>query len=338
MTRRRRDKKHVYFKLHKIFLRHAGIWALACLAAGLWSPARAEVVDRILAVVNDDIVTQYEFNEAVKPYEARIRSLGYSADKERQVLSKVREEVLNQLIDEKLADQEIQRFKLSVSEKEMENAIERFKAANNLTEEGFREALKEEDLSFEEYRKRIREQILRSKLVTRQVKSKIVITQEEVRAYYESHPERYGAKKRLRLRHILLRRPSTDEGKEKKRTQMNQILDALKKGKPFADMARNHSEVLAEEGGQLGLFEIDELSEALQGALKGKGSGEFTDIVETDQGFQIVYIEEIVEVPAKELGKVSAEIEEALYQEQVKSRYDAWLSELKTRSIVKRID
>jgi hypothetical protein len=126
--------------------------------------------------------------------------------------------------------------------------------------------------------------------------------------------------------------------KAEKRKQMEWILGELKQGKPFADMARNFSEVLAEEEGRLGLFDFEELSEKLQEALRGKRAGEFTEILETDQGYQIVLIEEIVETPAKELSEASAEIEEALFQEQIKKQYEVWLSELKTKSIVKRVD
>ncbi len=332
--------KRLLLEVHRTLLMKLAISLGVCLVSGFWSPLHAELVDRILAFVNDDIVTLYELNKSIKPYEARIRSLDYPPENERKMLSKIREDVLNQLIDEKLADQEIKQLNLSVDEKEIDSAIERFKVANTLTDEGLKEALDEEGISVDEYRKRIKEQILRAKLVNRQVKSKIVITQEDIRTYYESHPERYGPKKRYRLRQILMRPPTGAFKKEKaeKRKQMEWILGELKQGKPFADMARNFSEVLAEEEGRLGLFDFEELSEKLQEALRGKRAGEFTEILETDQGYQIVLIEEIVETPAKELSEASAEIEEALFQEQIKKQYEVWLSELKTKSIVKRVD
>jgi len=312
------------------------------LGACGWIPVslHAEVVDRILAVVNDDIVTLYEFNKAFKLYETRIRSLNYPPEKERQMLEKVREDVLNELIDEKLTEQEIQQLNLSVSDTEIENTIERFKAANHLTDAQFQNALVKEGLSLEEYREQVKDQLLRAKLVNRQVKSKIVITKEEIQAYYEKHPERYGPKTRYRLRHIFMRIPA-DAGKEaraQKKKQMERILEELKKGAPFAALARRHSEVAAEDGGLLGLFDFEELSQTLRETLTGKGAGEFTGLLETEQGYQIVYIDAIVEIPAKELDGVSAEIEEKLFQDQIKKRYETWLEEIRTQSIVKRID
>ena len=84
-------------------------------------------MDRVVAVVNDDIIPLFELNQAVKPYVDRIEALGYSLEKKRKMLFKVREDILNQLIDKKLTDQEIKRSKITVSEKEVDSAIERFK-------------------------------------------------------------------------------------------------------------------------------------------------------------------------------------------------------------------
>jgi peptidyl-prolyl cis-trans isomerase SurA len=266
--------------------------------------------------------------------------LGYPPEKEKQMLAKIRDDVLNQLIDEKLTEQEIKQLNLSVNETEIDNTIERFKTANDMNDREFQKALEEEGISFEAYRKQIRDQILRAKLVNRQVKSKIVITQEEIRTYYERHPERYGPEKRYRLRHIFMRAPTGAGNKEraKKKKQMERVLNELRQGEPFARMARRYSEISAEEGGLLGLFDFEELSETLRAALKGKAPGEFTGVLETDQGYQIVYIEEIVETPAKALADVSAEIEEKLFQERIKERYETWLEEIRTQSIVKRMD
>ena len=135
----------------------------------------AEVVDRIVAVVNDDIIILSELNQTLKPFAGRLKELGYSPEKERKMLFKVRSDILNQLIDQKLADQEIKRFNITVSEKEIDNAIERIKEASSYTDEELREELTVQGLGMEEYRESIKEQILRAKLINWEIKSKIVI-------------------------------------------------------------------------------------------------------------------------------------------------------------------
>jgi peptidyl-prolyl cis-trans isomerase SurA len=92
--------------------------------------AASEVLDRIVAVVNEDIILLSELKERMAPYAQRIRQQGFDLDKERQMLFKVREEMLNRLVDEKLTDQEIKRNDIQVDEAEIDSTIERIKAAN----------------------------------------------------------------------------------------------------------------------------------------------------------------------------------------------------------------
>ena len=149
---------------------------MTLLAAGRLPAQQAEVVDRIVAVVNADIITLYDLNRAYKPYEENIRALKYEPEKERQTLFQVRQDILSQLIDGQLADQQIKREQIAVSQKEIDTAIERIKEARSFTDEQLREGLAAQGLTMEEYRKEIESQILRTKLVNREVKSKIVIT------------------------------------------------------------------------------------------------------------------------------------------------------------------
>ena len=84
----------------------------------------AEIVDRIVAVVNDDVITLTELNSSLKPYAEKIRSLGYPREKEQQLLFKVRKEILDHLINEKIEDQEIKRSKVEISEDQIDRTIE----------------------------------------------------------------------------------------------------------------------------------------------------------------------------------------------------------------------
>jgi len=124
----------------------------------------AEIVDRIVAVVNDDIITLFELNRAIKPYEDKIHALGYSEEKERRMLFKVREGVLNQLIDKKIEDQQIKRSNIKISEEQIDQTIERIKEKNFFSDEDLRLALAKDGLTMEAYRNKIKEEILRTRL------------------------------------------------------------------------------------------------------------------------------------------------------------------------------
>ena len=213
-----------------------------------------EYVDRIVAVVNDDIVTLTELNQQLNPYAEQVRAGNFSVEQERKMLFTVREKVLNGLIDQKLTDQEIKKANISVSDPEIDATIERIKEARFFTDEELRQVLRQQGMSMDEYRDQIRTQILRTKLINLEVKSKIVITQEDVAAYYTNHPEIFGGEKKYHLPNILLTPPLIADQMEKEafRKKMATIVENLKKGASFEEMARMYSESpLAAEGGDL---------------------------------------------------------------------------------------
>jgi len=320
--------------MHMLFLIWVGV-------VGIASSHSAEIVDRIVAVVNDDIITLNDLNLSLKPYMNQVKSMGYDAGKESDLLAKLRKDMLDRLIDQTLTDQEIQKAGLVISDAEVDSAIERIKEKNLYSDEDFRKALSAEGTSLEEFRKNMKGQILRSRLVNREVKSKIVITDQDVKAYYDAHPEEYGRELKYRLRNIIMRLPRMAGAAEKQEVlkKMAAVLEKLNTGEPFENLARAYSESnLAAEGGDLGFFKLEALSPQLQEALKGLQAGEFTPILETDQGYQIFYIQEIRVEPGKPLAEVSAGIQEKLYAEIVEKNFKQWLEELRKRSHVKIIE
>lgn len=292
----------------------------------------AEIVDRIVAVVNDDIILLSELNQEFQPYADRIRKSGYSPSKEREMIEKVRTDILKRLIDQVLTDQEIERTRILVSEKEVDQAFERFKAANNLTDETLERALAEQGRTLESYRLRIKEQILRTRLVNREVKSKIVITKADIRAYYDAHADRYAGAMKYHLRNLMMRiSPDTTESEKRVvEKRMNDILTKLKAGQTF-----DKSGTI---GTDLGWIESSKLSPQLRTALNAMTPGEFTPVLDTDQGFQIFFVQDITTIPGKSFEDASGEIETELYDEVVNGKFESWLDNLRGRSHIKRIE
>ena len=299
----------------------------------------AEIVDRIVAVVNDDIITLFELNLSFKPYADKIRERGYPLEEESKVLFKTREDILNQLIEQKITDQEIKRFKLSIGEKEIDQTIERIKEANYYTDEDLRAVLAKDGLTMEEYRKQVKEQILRKRLVNLKVTSKIVITEEDIKSYYQTHKDKYGGENKYHLRNIIMKVSSLADEKEKLevKARMDEVYAKLKDGQSFETMAMNYSESLASEGGDLGLFGLSELSLQLQKEIKGMKAGEFTPVLYTDQGYQILFVQEVVDTSGKPLEEVSPEIERILFDDIVDKNFQSWLEDLRKQSHIKII-
>ncbi len=299
-----------------------------------------EVVDRIVAVVNDEIISLSELNRLLSPYEERIRTLGYTSEQEREMIYKVREDLLNQLIDQKLTAQESDRASITVSEAEIDAALERIKQQSSYTEEDMVTALEQEGSSMAEFREQLREKILRTKLVNQEVRSKIVITDEDIREYYEANQDEYGGEKQYQLRNILLTVPLYADSSEKETVEqrMAAVVEQFEAGKSFSELARQYSESpMAETGGELGSFALTDLTPQLQTALDGLEIGEITPILDTEQGYQVIYVEEIVQNPGRSLEEVTPEIEEKLYNEIVNEKVESWLSELRESAHIKII-
>jgi len=319
---------------------------VACIAIGVTSSGtlgaqETEVVDRIVAVVNNEIITLYDLNRDFAPYASNIRALKYPPEKERQTLFQVRQDVLDQLINSMLADQQVKRGQIKVSQKEIDNTIERLKESRQFTDEQLRQGLASQGMTMEEYRKEIEEQLMRSRLVNREVKAKIVITKEDIKDYYESHREQYAGEKKYHLWNLFIKVSSDSDDSERSaaRNRMEANLVKLKQGQSFeslVDELKNSSSTV--QGADLGLYRLEELSEQLRQAVKNMKAGEFSALLGSNFGYQIIYIQNIEETQAKPLEAVEAEVEEKLYTESVDNKYQEWLEQLRTRSHIRVIN
>jgi peptidyl-prolyl cis-trans isomerase SurA len=318
------------------------MWFCMCIIglAGGTPAGGDEIVDRIVAVVNDDIITYLEVQEEMAPYEAQIKAVGYDPEKEQQMLYRVRNDIVKKLVDQKITDQEIKRYKINVSDEDIDNNIEQIKESKLWSDEEFRDALESEGMTYESYRKKLKDQAMRARLLNTAVRSKIVITKEDVAAYYANNIETYQGEVSYHLRNIIMRVP-TDADKDEKQTvleKMEKVQGALEQGTSFESLSRQYSESsLAERGGDLGVLAYKNFSSQLKEALDGLSIGEYTAILDTDQGYQIFYIENILKENETPLEDVYLEIEETLFKELSEKAFKEWLEALREASHIKII-
>jgi peptidyl-prolyl cis-trans isomerase SurA len=316
---------------------------LLCLAIppGACLAEEAEVVDRIVAVVNDDIVVLQEIDKLLQPLQTQIQTAGYPPDKMRSMLFGMRQDVINQLIDQKLINQAALEYKLKIEEAEIDDAVTRIKEANNFTDEQLRKAVEQEGISMGSLRSQLKEQILSSKLENIEVRSRIVITKEDITEYYNKNTDKYRGEKTYHLRNILIKAPpiGSDEEKKSVESKIQQILSEFKAGKSFESLARQYSESpFADEGGELGKFKLNDLSPNLQTAIEPLSPGEVTPALDTSEGYQILFLQEIIQKPDTPLESVYNEIEEKLFEERYKAKRQVWTESLRKNAHIKIIE
>lgn len=301
---------------------------------------RAELVDRIMAIVNEDIILLSELEQAMVPLREKLKQAGYSEAQQRIFLADQQAPVLQRMIDEKLTEQQAKRLNLSVSDEDVDKAIERFKAINKMSADDLARMLKLEGLTPETFRSQIKEQLVQTKIVNREVKSKIVITNVEIKQYYDAHQQQYTGVTKFHLRHILMK-PATqaNEEREKVRQEMQRLHERLQTGESFVSLAKVYSQAAtAEDGGDLGAFESRMLAGPIRDALAGLKAGQFTPVIDTEQGFQIFFVEELLQTGGKSLEEATPEIQEKLFAEEVEQKFRTWLQELRQRAHIQIVE
>ena len=302
------------------------IFSLIILCFGFCGSISAEVIDRIVAIVNNDIVTWVQLSKETEPYIKNMESSGYSEEKKKESLKQINNKILMALIDRSLTQQEAQKYQINVSDIEVDNALENVKKARSLSQEEFETALNKEGLTLKEYRENVQKQILQSRLINHAVKSKVIIMESDIKNYYDVNAEKYSGKKKYHLRNILM---DNEEG-------IKEIRKKLDAKKDFSALAKKHSlSPNASEGGDLGLFDISNFAENIKEIISGLNIGDYSNVISTSQGFQIFYVEDIVLDGNKTLQQAHDEIHEILYNEQVEKKFKTWLESLKKNAYIK---
>ena len=145
---------------------------------------RAEVIDRVMAVVNGKVITLSELTEREAPL-AKQATETFSGSEREKRLADISKKVLDSLIEDLLLEREAERLGMKVSERDIDDAIEDVKKQNSLDDAGLKIALKKEGLTYEGYRSQIKNQIEKSRVIGQQVRSKVNVTEKDLADYYE---------------------------------------------------------------------------------------------------------------------------------------------------------
>jgi len=304
----------------------------------LTSAPECKIIDRIIAVINDDIITLKELNSLAKPFEDKIIAANLTEEREKKTINKMKTELLEKMIYEILGRQEAERVGIVVSEESIDQAIGYIMNTKGMTEADLMLEIESEGLTFEKFRQNIEFQIMKPKLINKIIESKVVITDSEIETYYIENDEKYAGNVKYRLRNIIIRTTSymSNQEKDDLKNNMEVIYEKLEEGVSFADLAKEYSQSpQSSDGGDLGFFEYKELSSFLKDELKGKGPGFTTPIIMTEHGYQIFYIEDKIEGNRILLEDVSDDISKRLHDKKMEEKYEQWVSDVREKSYIK---
>jgi peptidyl-prolyl cis-trans isomerase SurA len=296
------------------------------------------IIDRIVAVVNGDVITLSELEEKSRPVLEKYED-GSAAEAEgsrREILA----QLLSQLIDEHLVQEEIQKLGIKVDDEEVEATIARICEQNNMTRDELVVRLSSDGVSLDDYKRQLAEQIQRSQLLHAQVQARIVITDEQIEAYMKEHPAAgVTHEATYLLQHICVVPKDLNDpaAREAARAKADSAMQALKKGEAFEAVARRYSDIpSAADGGYLGAFTLNEMAPFVEEAVKGLKQGEFSGIIDTSLGWQIFRLKDIAEARDSGMGQARREdVRQDLYREHINARFEEWLKELRSKSTIR---
>lgn len=301
------------------------------------SPAHAVILDRIVAVVNDDVITLTDVQEEGIQTIRRIVQETLGAERERLLRSTERQ-ILDELILRRLQLQEAKKEKIETTPAEIQSAIEELKKRNGLaSDEELRAALSREQLSEEQFRRGIADQVMLTKLVARRVRAKVVVLDEEVQQYYEQRQDQFKETPQFKIRHLLVATPPQATPGElshaKKRIEEAQA--RLKTGTQFATVAKQYAEgPLASSSGEVWAMKRGELAPELEQAALALPIGQPSDIITTPAGFHLIVVEERVPGQALSFDQVKERLRALLFEQKTEAKFKEWIEGLRTKANV----
>ena len=290
----------------------------------VFTPATAKVLSKIVAVVNDDIITSYQLDQAV------IADLTQNSNKNQLDITQFEQmkvQILNKLIDEKLMKQQIKKLNLRVSDEEINNAIADVELKNGLTHAELEQALISQGVTMLQYHEKVKGEILHYKLLSREVNYKVLVTSKEVRDYFDEHVAEYAGEKKLHLKQISFELPDDDEAQIAKRHKRAMACrEQLLKGKDFDKVLASQGD--AATGSDMGLLVESDLSQPLQVAIAGLKPGEVCEPFEINGTLYLLQVVSRDSDNEVAFTQVKDEIRRKLRQQKTETRSKEWKREL----------
>ena len=295
------------------------------------SSATAQVVSRIAAVVNKDIITTHQLDQKLQEQLAKQARQPSPAQ-----LGALRQEVLSRMIEETLVQQRIKALNLSVSEEEVETALLDVQQKNQLTREALENAVLTQGLDFDEYRENLSKQILRYKLIGEEVRSKVDVTEGEVVEYYRAHLEEYRLEPEVQLSAITF--PVSEKASNQERQQIrkiaNEALARLRQNEEMEPVAESYNMTYGVTGGELGRFTYGELVPEFVEAINGVEDGSFSEPVQTSGALLLLRVDERLSGGLRQFDIVNHEIYQMILDQKTDARIKEWTQALKTKSFI----
>jgi peptidyl-prolyl cis-trans isomerase C len=301
-----------------------------------FSEEKKPVVEK-LAVVNGVVITKVDFDRKLHQVKQHMLRRGQEISDDR--LAKIKTDVLETMINEELLFQESRNKGITVEPEAIATDLKRIKKGF-ATDADFKKLIAESGLTEAELQSDIERGHVINKLIDNQIAALVVIPDQEIRTFYDTHPNSFKKSEQVRASHILIKIDSKAEPsvKDEKKAKLQKIQKRLKSGEDFAVLAKEFSECPSNiEGGDLGYFGRGKMVKHFEDAAFALKTGEVSDIVETRFGYHLIKV--VDKKPESVVGyeEVKDNIGQYLKKEKTGKELKGYIEELRKKAVIERI-
>jgi peptidyl-prolyl cis-trans isomerase SurA len=327
-------------------MKNANIYRLsyAVLGVALMSPvvcraqSKPAVVEEIIARVNNQIITMSDYQKAAAGLHQEVEQDCQNCT-QAQIDSQMadhRKNLLRDMIDQQLLIERAKDMDVNV-ETDLIKRLDDVRKQNNLsTMEDLEKAVESQGIVWEDYKNQMRNGMLTQEVIRREVGGRMDIGSDEVKKYYEAHQQEFNRPEQVALAEIFLgTQDKSPEEIEAIRTRADDLHNRLVKGEDFTALAKRYSQgSTAQDGGELGTYERGQLAKQLEDAVFGLEKGQFSDVIQTKTGFEILKVFGHYQAGLQPLDKVEGEITNVLYRQKMDPALRTYLAQLREESYV----
>ncbi len=301
--------------------------------------SEGQVVEEIIARVNNEIITRSELDKAIAGAEddARQECSGHcTPDQLQAAVEEHKKYALRDLIDQSLLSQRAKDMGINV-EPDVLKQLDQIRISNNLKDmDDLEKAVSAQGINWDDFKNNIRNRALTQAVIGREVGSHITISHEECRKYYEEHKSEFVRPETVALRAIEVKTEGKKESEiPELKKKAESYLKRVKDGEDFAELAKHYSDgPTAAQGGWLGVYKRGELSKELEDIVFKMKKNDLTDVIETKQGFLILQVVEHYPEGEQPYEKVEPEIQDHLYSQRMEPALREYLKTLREQSYV----
>lgn len=309
------------------------VLALLGAAAAAAMPA-AELVEQIVARVNDVLITQSEFDRRV--------ALAEKASHSTTNVEELKKTVLEDMIREKLLEERAREASVSATDEEVQAAVARVKAQYNFTtDEAFDASLAQSGMTRDDLKRQMKQTITLQKVIGRDVASKLDLTDDTLRLEYERQKEKlYAIPESARVSEIVLSFPASDpEARQQAVAKIEEARARIKSGTPFADLAKELSEgITRDKGGELGVVNKGELMEALDVVIFATPVAEYPPPAILPTSIHLFRVTDFHPAGFKPFSEVKEDLRRRISDDLYEKRFAEYLDKLRRDAYVKIYD